>query len=134
MKTETQNEVVTEKLPKSKRLSSFIWILVLWGGVRLIAGMDGISWTRAFWVPIGLVGAIPVTLLLICALVFPIHHQFFLRKAAAVACPLSLLGAFFVRDDNPTSEMIFFGLQLLYPICLIGVSLLMATPKDRTHG
>jgi hypothetical protein len=133
MNTETQNEVVTKELPKSKRLSSFIWILMLWGFVRLIAGMDGISWTRSLWVPIALVGAIPATLLLICALVFPIRYQLFFRWTAAIATPLSLLGAFFVKDDNPESQMIFFGVQLLYPIFLIGFAWFKQAPKESSY-
>lgn len=51
--------VTTQETPKSKRLSSLIWIFILWGGVRACFDMDGISWTRAFWVTARLWGAIP---------------------------------------------------------------------------
>jgi hypothetical protein len=79
MKTETQNEVVATALPKSKRLSSLIWILVLWGFVRLIAGMDGISWTRAFGELSVDFGLEPATVLLLLAVIFDRnpHQQIF---------------------------------------------------------
>ena len=83
MNTETQNEVVTKEPPKSKRLSSFVWIFVLWGFVRLIAGMDGISWTRAFnGISIWL-GLWPATCLLFLA-ILPLAHKYqsLFRRAA----------------------------------------------------
>ncbi len=68
MKTETQSEVVTEKPPKSKRLSSFIWILVLWVIVRLISELDHISWRRSFSTDAVIFGLWPATLFLVLAL------------------------------------------------------------------
>lgn len=83
MNTETQNEVVTKEPSKSKRLSSFIWILVLWGFVRLIAGMDGISWTRAFNGISMWLGLWPATCLLVLAILPQVHrYQSLFRRAA----------------------------------------------------
>ncbi|WP_408593500.1 hypothetical protein [Limnohabitans sp.] len=83
----------TQENPKSKRLSSLIWILVLWAFVRLLAGMDGISWTRAFdgisiWF-----GLWPSTcLLLLATLPQVIRYQSLFRKAAL----LMVIGSFVV--------------------------------------
>lgn len=83
MEAETQNRTTVSQQSRSKRLSSFIWILVLWVFVRLIAGMDGISWTRAFdGISIWL-GLWPSTcLLLLATLPQAIRYQSLFRKAA----------------------------------------------------
>ncbi len=93
MNAETQSEVVIKEQPKSKRLSSLIWILVLWAFVRLLAGMDGISWTRAFdGISIWL-GLWPSTcLLLLATLPRVIRYQSLFRKAALFMVIGSFIG------------------------------------------
>ncbi len=83
MKAVIKTVMTTQEMPKSKRLSSMIWILVLWGFVRLIAEMDGISWTRAFnGISIWL-GLWPATCLLFLAILPQVHrYQSLFRRAA----------------------------------------------------
>ena len=138
MNEEIKTETTTQELPKSKRLSSLIWILVLWGFVRLIAGMDGISWTRAFWVTASLWGAIPVSILLLCALFFPLRHQSTFRWAAFGAlfygfAETLILGAYFHENTAPTDTDYFFLRQLIYPLLVI-VGVTLRQIKGTNHG
>ena len=124
MNTETKPEATTENLPRPKRLSSLIWILVLWGGVRSCAEMDGISWTRAFWVTASLWGAIPASALLLCALVFPLRYQSIFRWAALGAVLYGftetlILGGYFHENTTPAETNYFFLRQLIYPLLVI---------------
>ena len=124
MSSETRNEVVVKEQLKSKRLSSLIWIFVLWGFVRLIAGMDGISWTRAFWITAHLLGALPASLLLFCALVFPLRHQSTFRWAALGAIFLGIittlfLGIYFQESSTALETPFFFQRQLVYPFIVL---------------
>jgi hypothetical protein len=125
MNAEPKIEQATQEQPKSKRLSSLIWILVLWGGVRACSEMDGISWERAFWVAASSWGAIPASMLLCCALIFPLGQQKTLRWAALGAVILGfggtlILGGYFEEDTTPTETNYFFIRQLIYPIVVIG--------------
>ena len=124
MNAETQTEVAIKDQPKSKRLSSLIWIFILWGGVRACSEMDGISWTRAFWVTASLWGAIPVSVLLFCALLFPLQHQSTLRWAAIGAffygfSETLILGGYFHENTTPAETDYFFLRQLIYPLLVI---------------
>lgn len=134
MSAEANTETTTQAQPKSKRLSSLIWILVLWVFVYLISGLDGISWKRAFWVPIELIGAIPTTVLLFCAVVFPVQHESRFRWGALAAPILSLSGAFFVKDDITNSELIFVAGQLIYTVLFVGLALFKGTSNRGGDG
>ena len=116
--------VTTQENPKSKRLNSLIWIFILWGGVRACAEMDGISWTRGFWVAASLWGAIPASVLLLCALIFPLRHQSTLRWAALCAFfygfgETLILGGHFHENTTPVETKYFFLRQLIYPLLVI---------------
>ncbi len=71
MSQEIKTDMPKQDLRKSKRLSSFVWILVLWAFVYLISGLDGISWKRAFAGVALDFGLWPVTALLLLAIFFP---------------------------------------------------------------
>lgn len=138
MNEEIKTATTTQDLPKSKRLSSLIWILVLWGGVRGCAGMDGISWERAFWVTASLWGAIPASLLLLCALFFPLRHQSTFRWAAFGAFfygfgETLILGAYFHENTAPAETDYFFLRQLIYPLLVI-VGVTLKHIKETKHG
>lgn len=68
MNAETPTKEATETQPKSKRLSSLIWIVFLWGGVRLFSELHPIYWTHLFiYTAIGL-GVFPATLALLLSM------------------------------------------------------------------
>lgn len=125
MTAEPGVEEVPKEKPKSKRLSSLIWMLVLWLGVRGCSEMDGISWKRAFWVAASLWGAIPASVLLLCALLFPLRYQSVLRWAAFGAFfygfgETLILGGYFHENTTPDETNYFFVRQLIYPLLVIG--------------
>lgn len=82
----TKSEETAARPQKSKRLSSLVWIAVLWGFVRLIAEMDGISWTWGFENVVYMFGVLPATLFLFIS-VWPFFtaSQALLRWAALLA-------------------------------------------------
>ncbi len=68
MNVETPPKEATETQPNSKRLSSLIWIVVLWAGVRLFSELHPIYWTHLFlYTAIGL-GVFPATLALLLSM------------------------------------------------------------------
>jgi FtsH-binding integral membrane protein len=68
MNAETPTKEAIETQPKSKRLSSLIWIVVLWAGVRLFSELHPIYWTHLFlYTAIGL-GVFPATLALLLSM------------------------------------------------------------------
>ena len=124
MNAETQTEVAIKEQPKSKRLSSLIWIFILWGGVRACSEMHGVSWTRAFWIEASSWGAIPASVLLFCALLSPLRHQSTLRWAALGAVLLGFVGALilggYLHENTTSAETDYFFLrQLIYPLLVI---------------
>jgi cellulose synthase/poly-beta-1,6-N-acetylglucosamine synthase-like glycosyltransferase len=67
MNAEPKIEQATEEQPKSKRLSSLVWILVLWGGARLLSELSGTGWEKMFGSVLHLFGILPATVLLFLA-------------------------------------------------------------------
>jgi hypothetical protein len=135
MNAEINREVTTREPPKSKRLSSLIWILVLWGGVRGCAEMDGISWERAFWSIASLWGAIPASLLLLCALFFPLRYQSTFRWAAFGSFIYGFgetltLGGYFHENTAPSEGEYFFLRQLTLPLVWVELRHI----KESKHG
>lgn len=125
MSAETDIEKLPKEEPKSKRLSSLVWILVLWGGARGCSEMDGISWTRVFWIEASSWGAIPASILLLCTLIFPFRYQATLRWAALGAvilgfCGALILGGYFHENTTPAETNYFFVRQIIYPLLVIG--------------
>ena len=91
MSAEANTETTAQAQPKSKRLSSFVWILVLWGGVRLIAGMSGTGWEKAFDGIANVLGLWPSTALLLIAVVVPTRkYQSIFRFASLLTAALGL--------------------------------------------
>lgn len=89
-----QENTKTKPVPaqKSKRLSSLIWILVMWALVRLISEMDGLSWKRAFDGVSVMLGLWPATFFLgMSALPFVRAYQAIFRWSAFAV----VLGSFF---------------------------------------
>jgi hypothetical protein len=138
MSAEIKTGMANQEPHKSKRLSSFIWILVLWLVIYLISGMDGISWKRAFWIEASSWGAIPATLLLLCALFFPLRYQSIFRWAAFGAVCLGfigglILGGYFHENTTPAETDYFFLRQLIYPLLVI-VWVMAKLIKEVKHG
>lgn len=132
----TQTETVQPQ-PKSKRLSSLIWIGVLWGLVRLVAGMDGISWTRAFDTVGTMLGLWPATVLLGIAAAFPYgNYQSKLRLMAF----LVVLGSFFLNlvifefiKENERADALLVAIQWGSVICLLLYLVFDVNRKGRTN-
>ena len=108
MNDDTSKAVEPQRKPKSKRLSSFIWILVLWCFVRLIAEMDGISWRRAFPTGIIVFGLWPATLFLGLSIFVPVRSYQTIFRWSALGSVLSSL-----------STVLFFDLQSLALIQIV---------------
>jgi len=116
MNDESKIQQTTQQQPKSKRLSSLIWIFVLWGGVRACSEMDGISWERAFWSAASFLGSIPATILLCCALVCPLRYQKSFRWGALGAVFYAFSETMiFSENTTPAETDFFFTRQLIYP-------------------
>lgn len=83
MNAEKDVEEVTKEKPKSKRLSSLIWILVLWGALRLYSELHPIHWTYLFlYSAIGL-GLFPASVALFISMgMKDIAHQKYFRWGA----------------------------------------------------
>ena len=78
---------------KSKRLSSLVWIAVLWVFVRLIAETNGLGWERAFWKAAFVFGALPASVsLALAAISGEVKTQKYLRWFALLAVLFSFLG------------------------------------------
>lgn len=112
-KQPANQEIVNTKpvvTPKSKRLSSFIWILVMWGLVRLVSEMDGLSWKRAFDGVSVMLGLWPATFFLgLSLLPYTRTYQTTFRWSAFAV----VLGSFFgelvifqtLRNDGKTDDV-----------------------------
>ena len=124
MSAEINTETAKQEQPKSKRLSSLIWILVLWGFVRLISELDHISWKRSFPTDAVIFGLWPATLFLVLA-VMPRTNRYvsLLRWAAflAVLGSFSLL-LFFNRQSDAISYMVVFQ-KILTLVVLCGAGI-----------
>lgn len=78
---------------KSKRLSSLVWILVMWALVRMISEMDGISWKRAFDGVSVMLGLWPATYFLgVSVLPYVRAYQAIFRWSAFVVVLGSFIG------------------------------------------
>jgi hypothetical protein len=118
MNTETQNEVVANQQPKSKRLSSLVWILVLWIFVYLISG----NWT-AFENNVLTIGALPSSIFLLLS-VFQksTHYQSVFRWLALIATVTSLafgVVIFGVGSGVGKSESFNIGAQIFLAIAVV---------------
>jgi hypothetical protein len=92
MNAEIKTEMTTQELPKSKRLSSMIWILVLWGFVRLISEMGGTGWEKAFDGMAHVLGLWPSTALLLMGIAAPSRkYQSIFRLGSLLAVTLGLV-------------------------------------------
>jgi len=124
MNDESKIQQTTQQQPKSKRLSSLIWIFVLWGGVRLFSELHPISWTQVFWHTATSFGLIPASILLALS-IFSKNYQIqtiFRWSAAFIFIGITCLGV-------AISE--FFKYQEVRPL-LIGAQwgiLLIASAK-----
>jgi hypothetical protein len=124
MNAETQNEVMTKEPLKSKRLSSFVWIVVLWGFVRLISEMDGISWERAFPIAVILFGLWPATLFLGLSIFVPYcFYQTIFRWAAFGSVISSLTTVFFIDSQSSAVTQIITQQRILVLVLLVGVAI-----------
>ena len=124
MSAEIKTDITTQEPLKSKRLSSFIWILVLWVFVYLISGLDGISWKRAF--PHGVVffGLWPATVFLgISILVRSLVYQATLRWAACFSVIGSFTSLFFFDKQNAAETYISYGQSLAVLMVLSCISI-----------
>lgn len=117
MSAEINTETAKQEQPKSKRLSSLIWILVLWGGVRACSEMDGISWKRAFDGIALMTGLWPASLFLTVSILPRMEiYQSILRWASLAVVLLSFIGGFifFIKtNDQKMTDYFTLGIQSL---------------------
>ena len=69
---------------KSKRLSSFIWILVMWATLRFLSELDQVSWKRNFLNSVFLLIAYPTIFLCLAIAVRSVKWQRFFRWCAVL--------------------------------------------------
>ena len=69
MNKDMKKESIEDQPQKSKRLSSLIWILVIWSVARIFSELNGLGWERTFYwgAPIYL-GAFPVSAFLLLSI------------------------------------------------------------------
>ena len=120
-------ELKVRHQPKSKRLSSLIWIGAIWLLVRLIAELDGISWTRSFWSGATWLGAIPATYFLLISIFFSDRSLTKVLRWTALICAVSSFTGLFVipsyTGDERSAIPVLRSLQLALSITIsIGVS------------
>lgn len=106
MNDTTTREATPAKAHKSKRLSSLVWIVVLWGFVRLIAEMDGISWKRAWNGLAGDFGLYPATSLLLLAIVIDASPQRKLVRLMALVVVVASFSAFWVTVGSSVRDWV----------------------------
>jgi hypothetical protein len=118
MNAEPKIEQATQEQPKSKRLSSLIWILVMWGFVRLISEMDGISWERAFPSMSMIFGLYPAIFLLLSAVIIDRSpYRDVLRMMALLVVFGSLTSVFFLSGDVAETRQWFTAIQWVIVGC-----------------
>jgi hypothetical protein len=105
MNTETQNEVVTKEQPKSKRLSSLLWILGLWVFVYLVSGLSGTGWLKMFNAVANIFGLWPVTTLLLLAMFVPNHIYQNIFRWSALFVFLSSFFLLLILDANHVDQV-----------------------------
>jgi hypothetical protein len=124
-------ETQSERKSKSKRLISLIWILVLWGFVRLVAELDGINWLRAFPTGVVIFGLWPATLFLGLAIVVRLSsYQSVFRWAAFVVVLSSFFTVFFFNSQEQAISQIVFQQRALVLLLLIGIAIHWAIKGD----
>jgi hypothetical protein len=124
MNAEAPTKEVTEMQPKSKRLSSSIWILVLWGFVRLISELDHISWERSFSTDAVIFGLWPATLFLVLAVIpWMKRYESLFRWAALFVASGSFFFLFFFHlQSDAIASMVMFQ-RTLVVVVLCGVAI-----------
>jgi hypothetical protein len=132
MNAEPKIEQATQEQPKSKRLSSLVWILVLWGFVRLVSEMDGISWERAFPDASIIFGLYPATLFLVLAIVSPVRlYQRALRWTALISVLGSFLTILFFDKQSQGIQFIVWEQRLLVFITMTSIAVHWAVKKEK---
>lgn len=123
MNTDTKIEETQKEKTNSKRLSSLIWLLVLWGGVRACSEMDGISWKRAFPSGVVIFGLWPATLFLGLSIVLPfLIYQSVLRWAALLSVLGSFATIFFFNEQDKGIGFIVWEQRVLVFLTLAGIA------------
>ncbi len=90
---------------KSKRLSSFIWILVLWGGARLLSETSGTGWEKMFEGVVDMFGVMQATVLLFLA---AMSQKIALQKIyrwGSLLVVLQALALILIFDSRHMSQM-----------------------------
>lgn len=124
MNAETPTKEVTEMQPKSKRLSSLIWILVLWGFVRLISELDHISWERSFSTDAVIFGLWPATLFLVLAVApWMKRYESLFRWAALFVVSSSFSFLFFFHEQSDAIVSMVMFQRALVAVLLCGVAI-----------
>ena len=109
MTPEPDVEEVPKEKPKSKRLSSLIWMLVLWLGVRGCSEMDGISWERAFDRVALMFGLWPSLFFLLLATLPPLtRYQSTFRWAAFFVVLGSIIGGFLFFNLGFSGQIVHY--------------------------
>lgn len=124
MSAEIKTDITTQEPPKSKRLSSFIWILVLWGSVRLISELDHISWKRSFSTDAVIFGLWPATLFVALAVTPWMKRYESLFRWAALFAVLGSFSCLFVfnHQSDALSSMVIYQ-RILVVVVLGGVAI-----------
>ena len=107
---------------KSKRLSSFIWILVMWATLRFLSELDQVSWKRNFLNSVFLLITYPTIFLCLAISVSSVNWQRFFRWCAFLILIGTMVevytvesrhGFFFSPMELPVAQAVVFVLVLL---------------------
>jgi hypothetical protein len=110
---------------KSKRLSSFIWILVMWAALRLVAELDHISWERVFWGWAKFLLAYPTAFLLLSIWCPSRRWEKYFRWNALLVVLVSIVGVY-AESRRGAPLFVTYELyiaQALFFLLMVGVAL-----------
>lgn len=124
MNTKTTTQEKRKTHHKSKRLSSLIWLLILWGGVRGCSEMDGVSWKRAFDGVALMIGLWPASIFLMVSMMPKMEaYELIFRWASLFVVVLSFVAGFLVFEITSSEEIanhFATGLQVLVTLIIFG--------------
>ena len=110
---------------KSKRLSSFIWIVVMWAALRLVAELNPISWERGFWRGAFFLLAYPTFFLLLSIAMRSFKLQKLLRWSAFSMFFGTLIAGYTEQSRGGPFFWIYelYIAQALFFLLMVGVAL-----------
>jgi hypothetical protein len=135
MNAEPKIEQATQEQPKSKRLSSLIWILLLWGGVRLFSELHPIYWTHLFFYSAIGLGLPPATISFLLSMCTKNKNTEKAFRWTAVFILLIPPVFGFILQELGINDIRKISIVMQWVLLLVGISSTywLATKKGNVH-